>query len=130
MKQQQLIVDRYIKEISIKTSGYEQLAGNLSGGNQQKVILSRWLALDPEFLIFDEPTHGIDVGAKAEIEKIIQRLKKENTAVLFISSELEEVERNADRVVLLIGKKKAGELTGDEISEDNIFSILAEGGVE
>jgi galactofuranose transport system ATP-binding protein len=129
LKQQQQIVDKYIKEMNIKTSGHEQLVQNLSGGNQQKVILSRWLALNPEFLILDEPTHGIDVGAKAEIEKIIQRLKEEDTAILFISSELEEIERNADRVVLLVANKGAGELTGDEISEEKMFAILAHGGI-
>ncbi|MBL6996369.1 sugar ABC transporter ATP-binding protein [Desulfobacula sp.] len=130
LKQQQQLADKYIKEMNIKTSGHEQMADNLSGGNQQKVILSRWLALNPELLILDEPTHGIDVGAKVEIEKIIQRLKNDDKAVLFISSELEEIERNADRVVLLIGNKSAGELTGDEVTEDKMFAILAHGGVE
>ena len=86
---------------------------NLSGGNQQKVILARWLASDPRLLILDEPTRGIDVGAKAEIQKLILALVREGKAILFISSELEEVVRCCDRVAVLRDRHKIGELTGE-----------------
>jgi ABC-type sugar transport system ATPase subunit len=103
---------------------------NLSGGNQQKVLLARWLAMRPRFLILDEPTRGIDVGAKAEIEKLMQTLREKGLAILFISSELEEVVRDSQRVIVLRDRTKAGELTGDQISEEIIMRTIAghEGG--
>ena len=103
---------------------------NLSGGNQQKVLLARWLAMRPRFLILDEPTRGIDVGAKAEIEKLMQTLREKGLAILFISSELEEVVRDSQRVIVLRDRTKAAELTGDQISEEIIMRTIAghEGG--
>ena len=125
-KMQDEIVDKYIKALDIKTPGSEQIVSNLSGGNQQKVIIARWLASDPEFLILDEPTRGIDVGAKAEIEKLIVNLSREQgMAILFISSELEEVIRCSDRVTVLRDRKKLAELTENHIDEKTIMHIIA-----
>ncbi len=125
-KKQDEIVDTYVKALDIKTPGSEQTVNNLSGGNQQKVIIARWLASKPEFLILDEPTRGIDVGAKAEIEKLIVSLsREEGMAILFISSELEEVIRCSDRVAVLRDRKKLAELTGDQIEGSTIMHIIA-----
>ncbi|MEA3186719.1 MAG: galactofuranose transport system ATP-binding protein [Chthoniobacter sp.] len=119
------LADRFIKALAIKTPGPEQLIKNLSGGNQQKVLLGRWLATEPRLLILDEPTRGIDVGAKAEIEKLIASLRKDGLAILFISSELEEVVRDSQRVVILRDRKKVGELSGAQITEDAIMHTIA-----
>src|SRR6266404_4155514 len=98
---------------------------NLSGGNQQKVILARWLAMQPKLLILDEPTRGIDVGAKAEIERLIASLCSEGMALLFISSELEEVVRDSHRVIVLRDRRKVGELRGEEIELSRIMRLIA-----
>ncbi|AMK12516.1 sugar ABC transporter ATP-binding protein [Pseudodesulfovibrio indicus] len=127
-KRQSEIVDKYIKMLDIKASSQNQKVGDLSGGNQQKVIVARWLASDPEFLILDEPTRGIDVGAKAEIEKLIVELSRAGMAVLFISSELEEIISCADRVAVLRDREVVDEISGDEIEESKIMKIIAQGG--
>lgn len=119
------IADEFIKLLGISTPGAEQLVMNLSGGNQQKVLLARWLVTQPRLLILDEPTRGIDVGAKAEIEKLVQSLREKGMAILFISSELEEVVRDCQRVVVLRDRVKVGELAGDEISEEKIMQTIA-----
>jgi len=124
-KQQDDLVAQYIKALGIKTPNSEQLIKNLSGGNQQKVIVARWLASNPRFLILDEPTRGIDVGAKAEIQRLILELSREGMAILFISSELEEVVRCSDRVVVLRDHKKLTELTGDQINEQQVMHTIA-----
>lgn len=95
------IIERYMKSLSIKASSPEQMVGDLSGGNQQKVILGRWLATKPQILILDEPTRGIDVGAKAEIYAIIDELAKQGTAIILISSELPEVINTSDRIAVM-----------------------------
>ncbi len=123
-RQDELAAD-FIKALGIKTPGPEQLIKNLSGGNQQKVLLARWLATEPKLFILDEPTRGIDVGAKAEIEKLIEKLRKEGMAILFISSELEEVVRDSQRVMILRDRKKVGELAGAEINEHAIMQQIA-----
>ncbi len=125
-KEQVKITDRFIDLLKIKVSDREQKAGTLSGGNQQKLILARWMAMNPRLLILDEPTRGIDVGAKAEIEKLIFRLRAEGLSVLFISSELEEIVHICSRVAILKDRKKIDELSGDDISEENIMKILAQ----
>ncbi len=127
-REQEKITDRFIDLLKIKVSDREQKAGTLSGGNQQKLILARWMAMNPRLLILDEPTRGIDVGAKAEIEKLIFRLKEEGRSVLFISSELEEIVHSCSRVAILKDRKKIGELSGDDISEENIMKTLAREG--
>ena len=126
-KREQLeLTDKYIKALAIKTPSSEQSIKNLSGGNQQKVILARWLASNPRFLIVDEPTRGIDVGAKTEIQKLLISLSREQQmAVLFISSELEEVIRCSDRVVVLRDRKKLAELVGDQVEEKAIMRTIA-----
>jgi len=118
-------LERFIKALRIKTPGPEQLIKNLSGGNQQKVLLARWLATEPKLFILDEPTRGIDVGAKAEIEKLIESLRKEGLAIIFISSELEEVVRTSQRVVIMRDRRKVGELSGAEITEQAIMGKIA-----
>jgi simple sugar transport system ATP-binding protein len=124
VKQRQ-IADRYIAALGIATPNADALVKNLSGGNQQKVVLARWLALEPRLLILDEPTRGIDVGAKAEIQRLILALVREGKAILFISSELEEVVRCCDRVAVLRDRQKVGELVGDQINERAIIRTIS-----
>jgi len=126
-KKQMEIADRYIRMLAIKTSSTEQAAGKLSGGNQQKVILARWLATDPRFLILDEPTRGIDVGAKSEIMDLVLSLAKAGMAILFISSELEEVVRCCNRVAVLRDRVKIAELQGASVDEQTILQTIAKG---
>jgi len=104
MQQQYEIADKYIQLLNIATPSADQPVKNLSGGNQQKVILARWLATNPQVLILDEPTRGIDVGAKAEVQKLVLSLAEEGKACVFISSELEEVLRTSHRIVVLRGR--------------------------
>jgi monosaccharide-transporting ATPase len=98
---------------------------NLSGGNQQKVMLARWLAMQPKLIILDEPTRGIDVGAKAEIEKLVHSLRAQGMAVLFISSDMEEMVRTCQRVAVLRDRKKVGELSGGDIQVNRIMNVIA-----
>jgi galactofuranose transport system ATP-binding protein len=121
------LAEQYIQRLGISTPGPDQPVGNLSGGNQQKVLLARWLAMQPQLLILDEPTRGIDVGAKAEIEKLMQELRAQGMAMIFISSELEEIVRSSARVVVLRDRAKVGELQGREITEENIMRTIAGG---
>ncbi len=123
--EQRDLADRYIRELNIATPNCEKLIGQLSGGNQQKVILGRWLATQPRLLILDEPTRGIDIGAHAEIIKLIRRLCKEGMALLVTSSELEELVAFSDKVVVLRDRQKVSELSGEEISESNIMAAIA-----
>ncbi|MFT3960849.1 sugar ABC transporter ATP-binding protein [Propionivibrio sp.] len=126
-KEQEDIADRYVKLLNIITPSIEQLVGNLSGGNQQKVLLARWLATDPELLILDEPTRGIDIGAKAEVQKLVLQLAGEGKAVLLISSELDEMVRCCGRMAVYKDKQKIGELRGKDISELNVMRTIAGG---
>jgi len=118
------IAQKYIDLLGIVTPSPDQLVKNLSGGNQQKVILARWLATNPQVLILDEPTRGIDVGAKAEIQKLVLDLAEEGKSILFISSELEEVLRISHRIVVLRDHKKAAEYIGD-VSDQTIMQTMA-----
>jgi galactofuranose transport system ATP-binding protein len=122
---QEQIAERFIKALGIKTPSTEQSISKLSGGNQQKVLLARWLANQPRLFMLDEPTRGIDVGAKAEIEKLISALCEQGMSILFISSELEEVVRTCDRVFVLRDRQMVGELAGDEVSEQVIMHTIA-----
>jgi len=124
-RKQNEIANHYIKALNIKTSDAEKAIKFLSGGNQQKAILARWLLSKPKLLILDEPTRGIDVGAKVEITKLMDALRHEGMALLFISSELEEVVRTSQRVIVLRDRKKVGELTGEQINEASIMSTIA-----
>jgi simple sugar transport system ATP-binding protein len=124
VQKQNEIAQKYIQLLGIVTPSPDQLVKNLSGGNQQKVILARWLATSPQVLILDEPTRGIDVGAKAEIQKLVLDLAEEGMSILFISSELEEVLRISHRIVVLRDRKKAAEYSGD-VSDQTIMHTMA-----
>jgi monosaccharide-transporting ATPase len=120
-------VDRFIKAIGIKCSSPDQPIRELSGGNQQKVLLARWLCTNPKLLILDEPTRGIDVGAKRDIQLLVRQLADEGLAVLLISSELEEIIADSNRVVTLRDGRSVAELTGDQITEDALMQAIATG---
>lgn len=126
-KEQDRIVKQYIERLKIKTPTPEQAICNLSGGNQQKVLLARWMCMNPKLIIMDEPTRGIDVGAKAEIEQLIQELSDNGISVLMISSEIAELERNCDRIVVMREGKKIGELVGNSISYEKVMETIAKG---
>jgi simple sugar transport system ATP-binding protein len=127
-KQQQYeIADRYISLLNIATPSADQPVKNLSGGNQQKVVLARWLATNPQVLILDEPTRGIDVGAKAEIQKLVLTLAEEGKACVFISSELDEVLRCSHRIMVLRDREKVGEFSGD-VDENTIMHSIGGSG--
>lgn len=127
-REQNEIVNHYIERLKIKTPSPDQAICNLSGGNQQKVLLARWMCMNPKLMILDEPTRGIDVGAKAEIEQLIQEFSANGISVLMISSELAELERNCDRIVVMREGKVVDELIGDDISQDRILEAIAKGG--
>ena len=127
-RKQAELVEKFISTLDIRTPGPEQLVANLSGGNQQKVLVARWLATEPRLLILDEPTRGIDGGAKAEIERLIARLRRMGMAILFISSELDEVVRTSQRVVVLRDRGQVAQLAGGQISERAIMQAIASGG--
>ncbi len=122
---QRQLAERFIASLGIATPSADKPAGELSGGNQQKVILARWLAAEPSLLILDEPTRGIDIGAKAEIERLVAELRDRGLAIIFISAELDEVVRTSGRVVVLRERRKVGELVGDEISVAQIMRRIA-----
>lgn len=126
-KEQDEIVRSYIDRLKIKTPTPEQAICNLSGGNQQKVLLARWMCMNPKLMILDEPTRGIDVGAKAEIEQLIQEFSKSGISVLMISSEIAELERNCDRIIVMREGRVIGELAGDQISQDKVMETIARG---
>ena len=124
---QREIVETFVQKLGVKTAGAQQPIGELSGGNQQKVLLARWLCLNPKLLILDEPTRGIDVGAKGEIQKLIDELADSGLGVLMISSELEELSEGCDRVVVLRDGVSVAELRGDEVSEGAMMNLIATG---
>jgi galactofuranose transport system ATP-binding protein len=123
-QEQYEIAEKYIKLLNIATPSPDQPVKNLSGGNQQKVILARWLATNPRLLILDEPTRGIDVGTKAEIQRLVLSLAEEGKSCMFISSELEEVLRTSHRIVVLRDKAKVSEYSGD-VAEGQIMQSIA-----
>lgn len=123
---QEEIADRYIDLVQIKTANRETLIKQLSGGNQQKVILARWLATDPDFLILDEPTRGIDVGTKSEIQKLIIKLAGEGKSILFISSEITEMLRTCNRMAIMRDGQKVDELDHD-LTQENVMKAIAGG---
>ncbi|MGG3470252.1 sugar ABC transporter ATP-binding protein [Neobacillus pocheonensis] len=127
MKEQKVIAQKYIELLNIKTPSMEQRIENLSGGNQQKVILARWLATNPNLLILDEPTRGIDVGSKSEIRNLVLNLAAEGMSILFISAELEEMVTCCDRVLVLRDRYQIGQLEGAQMSVSNIMELIAEG---
>lgn len=127
-REQQAIAERFIKRLGIRTPDAEQPIELLSGGNQQKVLLSRWLVTRPQFLILDEPTRGIDVGAHAEIIRLIESLCADGLALLVISSELEELAGYADRVLIMRDLRQVAEIPLEQLSVAAIVNAIAEGG--
>ena len=121
------IAGRYIRALRIAPPDADRPMKFLSGGNQQKAILARWLAAEPRLLLLDEPTRGIDVGAKFEIARLVEQLCADGVAVVFISSELEEVVQSSHRVAVLRDRRKVGELSGEEISARRIMEVIAGG---
>jgi ABC-type sugar transport system ATPase subunit len=113
--------------LSVKAAHWEQALGELSGGNQQKVVIAKWLATKPKIIILDEPTRGIDVGAKAEIEQLIAKLRADGLAVLLISSEIEEIVRNCSRVLVLRERRLEGEIAGAELTPERLMRVMAGG---
>ena len=112
-----------VKNLKIKTPDVEVNAGNLSGGNQQKVVVGKWLARDSRVVIFDEPTRGIDVAAKVEIYNLMNELKKQGIAVMFVSSEMPEVMGIADRIIVMCDGRITGELDARETSQNEILTL-------
>ena len=119
--------DEYIKLLEIKTASADTPIKSLSGGNQQKCILARWLLMNPEYLILDEPTRGIDVGTKVEIQKLVLKLASGGMSVTFISSETDEMLRTCSRLVVMRDRKVVGELTGSDLTQNKIMSTIAGG---
>ena len=119
--------DDFIKLLNIKTASQDTPIKSLSGGNQQKVILARWLLTNPQYLILDEPTRGIDVGTKVEIQKQVLKLAEQGVGVTFISSEIQEMLTVCSRLIVMRDRKIVGELTGEELSQDNIMKTIAGG---
>ena len=126
-KEMEDAADKYIKLLQIKTASRETPIKSLSGGNQQKVILGRWLLTNPDYLILDEPTRGIDIGTKTEIQKLVLDLADQGMAVTFISSEVEEMLRTCSRMAVMRDGKKVGEISGDELSQEGIMKAIAGG---
>jgi len=124
---QQAIVERFMNRLGIKAASADQKIRELSGGNQQKVLLARWLCRNPRFLILDEPTRGIDIGAKGEIQAMVNELAESGLGVLMISSELEELVEGSSRVVVMRDGQRVGELRGADISQQHIIHVMAEG---
>ena len=125
--QAEAFADEYIKLLEIKTASSDTPIKQLSGGNQQKVILARWLLTNPKYLILDEPTRGIDVGTKIEIQKLVLKLAGEGKSVTFISSEIDEMLRTCSRLMVMRDRKLVGELSGDDLSQTKIMATIAGG---
>ncbi len=124
-KNQDAVVDVFMKRLHIKASSPDQIVSELSGGNQQKVMIARWLAMSPKVLLLDEPTRGIDVGAKAEVQALIDELAREGLAIVLVSSEVEEVVEGSARVLVLREGSLETELEGDDVNEDRLLAALA-----
>jgi ribose transport system ATP-binding protein len=124
--EQNEVVERFMGRLGIKASSADQKIRELSGGNQQKVLLARWLCKNPKFLILDEPTRGIDIGAKGEIQALINELAEGGLGVLMISSELEELVEGSSRVLVMRDGRCVAELRGAEVSQDSIVHAMAE----
>lgn len=119
--------DEYIKLLAIKTASADTPIKSLSGGNQQKVILARWLLTHPEYLILDEPTRGIDIGTKVDIQKLVLKLASEGMSVTFISSETDEMLRTCSRLIVMRDRRVVGELSGEELTQNKIMGTIAGG---
>ncbi|PPF79423.1 sugar ABC transporter ATP-binding protein [Subtercola sp. Z020] len=129
-KRREELAQSYIQTLNIRPANPDALVRNLSGGNQQKVLLARWLAIAPRLLILDEPTRGIDIGAKAEIQKLVYTLAENGMSVVFISAELEEVLRLSHRVVVLRDRRLVADLENDGLTVDALLALIADGSVD
>ena len=127
-KEQDGLVERFMDRLGIKASSPDQPVGELSGGNQQKVMLARWLCMEPKVLILDEPTQGIDVGAKAEVQRLISELADDGLGVIMIDSEPEEIVEGSDRVIVLRNGGVVGMLSGGDLTEENLVHMIAGSG--
>ena len=125
--EQEQFADEFIEKLQIKTASKDTPIKSLSGGNQQKVILARWLLTHPQFLILDEPTRGIDVGTKIEIQKLVLQLAEEGVSVTFISSEIEEMLSVCQRLIVMRDRKIVGELKDEMLRQDVIMQTIAGG---
>jgi ABC-type sugar transport system ATPase subunit len=119
------IFDKYREKLDIRTPGWRQTVGNLSGGNQQKIVIAKWLSMKPDVLIVDEPTRGIDVGSKSEIHNLIRDLAAQGFAVIVISSEMPEVLHVSDRIVAMFAGRVMREFTSEEVTEDNLIQAIS-----
>lgn len=122
-KKAEEITQEYVDSLATKTPSINQLVVNLSGGNQQKVVIAKWLVRDCDILIFDEPTRGIDVGAKNEIYKLMNKLAEDGKSIIMISSEMTEILRMSDRIVVMCEGKKTGEIGIEEASQETIMNM-------
>ena len=122
------LAEKMRRRLNIRTSDVDKLAGLLSGGNQQKIVLARWLARSPRVLILDEPTRGIDVGAKAEIYGLMRELAGQGVGILMISSDLEEILGVSDRALVMHQGELAGELNGEQMNEQSVMHLATGGG--
>jgi monosaccharide-transporting ATPase len=129
-KRQDELAESYIQALGIRPANPDALVKNLSGGNQQKVLLARWLAIAPRLLILDEPTRGIDIGAKAEIQKLVSDLAENGMSVVFISAELDEVLRLSHRIAIMRDRSLVADIENDDLSTDNLLAIIADGSRE
>lgn len=127
MSEQIRLADEFIDVLQIKTASRETLIRQLSGGNQQKVILARWLATNPDFLVLDEPTRGIDIGTKTEIQKLVLKLASEGKSIIFISSEIDEMLRTCNRMAVLRDGAKVGEISGEQMTQEGVMNAIAGG---
>jgi simple sugar transport system ATP-binding protein len=126
--EQDAVVAEYMTALDVRPADPNLPASNLSGGNQQKVLLARWLATAPQLIVLDEPTRGIDVGAKADIQRKVAELSEQGLSVIFISSELEEVLRLAQRVIVMRDRRKIGELSATGVDLDGLIDYIANAG--
>ncbi|HYP73804.1 MAG TPA: ATP-binding cassette domain-containing protein, partial [Microbacterium sp.] len=126
-KRQDELAASYIDALNIRPANPDAVLRNLSGGNQQKVLLARWLAVAPRLLILDEPTRGIDVGAKAEIQKLVFSLAENGMSVVYISAELEEVLRLSHRIVVMRDRRQVADILNDDVTVDSLLALIAEG---
>jgi ribose transport system ATP-binding protein len=122
-KAEKQIAEKYVEELATKTPSVDQLVVDLSGGNQQKVVIAKWLINDCDILIFDEPTRGIDVGAKNEIYKLMNKLASEGKSIIMISSEMTEILRMSDRIVVMCEGRKTGEIRIEEATQEVIMNM-------
>jgi rhamnose transport system ATP-binding protein len=122
-RRERTLAAQYVRSLAVKTASLDTPAGDLSGGNQQKVAMARWLATQPTLLVLDEPTQGIDVGAKAEIHRLMGDLAAEGMAILMISSELPEILGMSDRIIVMRGGTVSGELNREEATAEKVMSL-------